>query len=147
MDILYRSMTARYAGCDDKRDEQGSAMVEFALVFMLLFTVVTLIAQAGIFFSGWLAVTNGAREGARYGAPCLNRTVEPCSEADIEAVVSQRIAGFLDQTPAPVISVVVDPSGEFVTVSVTATVSSVGPLPLDLPVYGVSRMRLEMSPQ
>ena len=121
-------------------------MVEFVLVFLLLFTMVTLLVQGGFFFAGWLGVTNGAREGARFGAPCLNRAVEPCTEADAEAVVRQRIGGFLDQTPAPAVSVEIDPSGEFVTVAVTATVSSVGPLPLDLPVYGVSRMRLEVSP-
>ncbi len=122
-------------------------MVEFALVFLLLFTVITLVIQGGFFFSGWLAATNGAREGARFGAPCLNRTVSTCSVADVESVARQRIAGFLDQTPAPQVDVEVDPAGEFVTVTVTATVSRVGPLPLDLPVYGVSRMRLETSPK
>jgi Flp pilus assembly protein TadG len=122
-------------------------MVEFTLVFLLLFTLITLIAQGGLFFAGWLAVTNAAREGARFGAPCLNRTVEPCAVPTIEAVALEHVAGFIDPTPGPVVAVQVDPGGGYVTVTVTGTVSSVGPLPLDLPVYGVSTMRLEMSPQ
>ncbi len=126
-------------------------MVEFALVFLLLFTLITLVVQAGIFFSGWLAVTNGAREGARFGAPCLNRVVPgrpdlTCDEADVEARVRDRMAGFLDPTVPPDVTVAVDPAGDFVTVTVTATVSSVGPIPLSLPIYGVSKMRLEVRP-
>jgi Flp pilus assembly protein TadG len=125
--------------------ERGAAMVEFALVFLLLFTVITLIVQGGFFFSAWLAVTNGAREGARFAAPCLNRSVQPCTAADVVALVNDRTRGFLDQTAG--YSVNVDTSSpHFITVTVRATTASVGPLPLDLPVYGISRMRLEMSP-
>lgn len=121
-------------------------MVEFALVFLLLFTLVTLVVQGGFFFSGWLAATNGAREGARFGAPCLNRTVQPCTQADIVALVNARTAGFLDQAAGYNVQVALDPDGDFVTVTVTGTVASVGPIPLNLPFYGVSTMRLEVRP-
>lgn len=137
--------------------EHGAAMVEFALVFMLLFTVVTLVAQGGFFFSTWLAATNGAREGARFAAPCLNRTVEPCTAAEVEAVVNDRTSGFLDQTapssPAPCnvatqgYRVCVDTSDTHaVSVRVWATSPSVAPVVGALTVYGESTMRLENQP-
>lgn len=125
--------------------ERGAAMVEFAIVFILLFTVVTLFVEGGLFFSSWLAATNGAREGARYAAPCLNRNIESCDEDAIKAVVDDRTKGFLDQTSG--YSVTVDTSSvHSVTVTVRATVVSVAPILGSLPVYGRSTMRLETSP-
>lgn len=119
-------------------------MVEFAMVFILLFTVVSLVIQGGFFFSGWLAVTNGAREGARFGAPCLEREVQACTVEQVEARAEERSSGFLDPVPGPVATVELDTVNRWVTVRVTGTVPPVGALPLNLPVYGESRMRLEM---
>jgi len=120
-------------------------MVEFALVFMLLFTIITLIAEGGFLFSTWLAATNGAREGARFGAPCLNRSVDSCDATDITNVVNARTAGFLDQSSG--YSVAVDTSSAYsVTVVVKATASTVAPILGDIPVYGQATMRLENSP-
>ncbi len=125
-----------------RRQEQGTVMVEFALVFLLLFTVITLVAEGGILFAAWLGATNGAREGARFGAPCLNRAVDSCTEAQVQAVVVDRTNGFpgVFTVLAPVVS------GGTVTVTVTANVSSVSPILGDLTVYGVSTMRLENQP-
>ena len=120
-------------------------MVEFALIFMLLFTVITLIAEGGFLFGAWLAATNGAREGARYGAPCLNRTVNPCYATPADGTpnvynsVYQYVSGFPGDFAPPIVMV----SGGTVTVTVTATVSSVAPILGNITVYGQSTMRLE----
>ena len=122
-------------------------MVEFALIFILLFTVITLIAEGGFLFGAWLAATNGAREGARFGAPCLNRTVAPCyaNPADgtpnVYNSVYQYVSGFPGNFTVTVPPV---PAGATtVTVTVTATVSSVAPILGDITVSGQSTMRLE----
>ena len=141
--------------------QRGTAMVEFALVFMLLFIVITLIAEGGFLFSTWLAATNGAREGARFGAPCLNRNVSghpeltcygypwdgPPGNANVYDEVYRYTSGFLDQTPGQ-FGVTVDTSSPYsVTVVVKATVSSIAPILGNIPVYGQATMRLETSPQ
>lgn len=132
--------------------ESGASAVEFAVIAVVLFTIVGLIAQGGFLFAGWLAVTNGAREGARYAAACINREVLGCTDDDVKAVVRDRTRGFLDQDPAHFGVVVTHtvsaqgPSGWVfgdVHVSVTATVPSVGPLLGDLPLSGRSVMRSE----
>lgn len=122
-------------------------MVEFALVFILLFTVITLIAEGGILFGAWLGVTNGAREGARFGAPCLNRAVDPCyanptdGTPNVYDSVYQYIRGFPGEFTVTVPPV---PAGATsVTVTVSATVSSVAPILGNITVYGQSTMRLE----
>lgn len=114
-------------------------MVEFALVFLLLFTVITLIAEGGVLFGAWLAATNGAREGARFAAPCLGRAVDPCVLTEVKLLVEDRTRGF------PGEFTVLDPvvSSGSVTVTVSAKVSSVAPILGDLTVYGRSTMRLE----
>ena len=114
-------------------------MVEFALIFILLFTVITLIAEGGFLFGAWLAATNGAREGARFGAPCLNRTVDGCSLSQVQGVAVARTNGFPGDFAPPTVVV----SGGTVTVTVTATVSSVAPILGDITVSGQSKMRLE----
>ncbi len=51
-----------------RRREDGAAAVEFAIVAPLLFMLVFGIIQFGIFFAQDLAISNGARQGARAGA-------------------------------------------------------------------------------
>lgn len=122
-------------------------MVEFALIFILLFTVITLIVEGGFLFGAWLAATNGAREGARFGAPCLNRSVDGCTLADVQTIAVNRTSGFPGDftVPAPVLTVTGSSPTTLTTVTVTveATVSSVAPILGDITVYGVSTMRLE----
>ncbi len=117
-------------------------MVEFALVFVFLFTIVTLVAEGGLLFATWLAATNGAREGARFAAPCLNRSIQSCTLPDIDPVVRAYTSGFLDQSPGR-FSIASEASGGTVTVTVMASLSSVTPILGDLTVYGKSTMRLE----
>jgi Flp pilus assembly protein TadG len=49
-------------------DEQGAALVEFAIVSLLLFTMLFGIVEAGWAFNQQLEMRHGAREGARLTA-------------------------------------------------------------------------------
>lgn len=51
-----------------KGKEDGAAMVEFAIVFVLLLTIALGAFEYGMLFRDWLSVTVSAREGARVGA-------------------------------------------------------------------------------
>ncbi len=50
------------------RGDDGAALVEFALVFPILFALVLGMVSAGLAWNQKLQLTHGAREGARYGA-------------------------------------------------------------------------------
>lgn len=50
------------------RRQSGQAMVEFALVSLLLFVVILGIMDFGYFYSGKISATNAARTAARYGS-------------------------------------------------------------------------------
>lgn len=65
----------------------GQAMVEFALVSLLLIAVLILIFEGGLLTANWFALGNAAREGARAGSiatatddlilDAVNRTATP----------------------------------------------------------------------
>jgi Flp pilus assembly protein TadG len=82
-------------------DERGAAAVEFALVSLILITLIALTVQSAALFWGYQAASAAAREAARFGA------VEPCDNAAIEARGDQRVdeaapvpgsTGFTDVT-------------------------------------------------
>jgi len=50
------------------RSEEGAAAVEFALVAMILVTLLVGIMQFGYLFFQWNEITHAAREGARWAA-------------------------------------------------------------------------------
>lgn len=50
-----------------KRNEKGQSLVEFALVLPLLLFLIMGIIQFGLVLSGYVTVSNAAREGARVG--------------------------------------------------------------------------------
>lgn len=50
-----------------KDGEKGQALVEFALLVPILVLLVFSIVDFGMGFYSWIAITNGAREGARLG--------------------------------------------------------------------------------
>ena len=59
---------ARRRAGDASRDDRGATAVEFALLFPLFLAICFGTISGGILFSDKLAITQGAREGARYGA-------------------------------------------------------------------------------
>lgn len=52
----------------DRRDERGTALVEFALILPLLMALLMGTISGGIAYNRKLSMTNAVREGARYGA-------------------------------------------------------------------------------
>ncbi len=63
--IATSTFAARTEGRRSARRENGAAVVEFALVSSLLFTVVIGILQYGLYFNDALGTRNGVREAAR----------------------------------------------------------------------------------
>jgi Flp pilus assembly protein TadG len=82
--------------------------VEFALVAIVLFVLVFLIMDFGVFFAGRVTATNAARSAARYGA------THPTSWSNANPPASNSIQGRLVSSTVPA-SVVNDDS--HVTVS------------------------------
>lgn len=68
------------------RDDRGSNLIEFALVFPLLLLITAGIIDVGLLIKDYQVVTNAAREGARYAALL--------PELDEEAVQG-RVAAYL----------------------------------------------------
>jgi Flp pilus assembly protein TadG len=69
-----------------RRDhERGAAAVEFALVSLVLLTLVGVVFQFAIYLWAFQAASNGAREGARAWA------VNPCSTAVNQAKVTTAV--------------------------------------------------------
>ena len=59
------------------KGETGASMVEFALVLAVFMALLFGIIQGGLIFGSWIIVTNAAREGARFGSPCISRAELP----------------------------------------------------------------------
>lgn len=73
-----------------RRNERGANLAEFAIIAPLLLLLFAGIADLGRAFYSYIAITNAAGEGARYGARRPNDT------SGIEA----RVLAELDQSPA-----------------------------------------------
>ena len=108
-------------------DQRGAAAVEFALVSLILITLIALTVQFAALFWGYQAASSAAREAARLGA------VEPCDNAAIISRGDQRVdelapvsgsTGFtsvLSATPTQV--------GDQLTVSVSFTTFNIVSIP------------------
>ena len=48
-----------------RKNEHGAAMIEFAIIALLLFTLIFGIIEFGWVFFGWITLTGAVREGAR----------------------------------------------------------------------------------
>lgn len=100
----------------NKRRQLGATLVETAVVILLFFTLVFAVIEFGRAYNIYHAITNAAREGARYAvAPC-SATADGCGKAkpgemmdkaDVEALVKQWLA-----------SANIDPTGNSVVVNV-----------------------------
>lgn len=105
-------------------DARGSTVVEFALIGLLFFSLISFIVQGAFVFNAWLVMTNATQEGARYGALCYGRQVQSCDTSDIVDVV--------DQTASPTnesqLGVSVSVNNGYITVQTTDQVPIVAPL-------------------
>lgn len=65
--------------------ERGAAAVEFALIAIIMITLIALTVQAAVLFWGYQAASAAAREAARFGAAA------PCNNTLIAARGDQRV--------------------------------------------------------
>jgi Flp pilus assembly protein TadG len=143
------------------RDQNGGALIEFAIVLPILMLLVAGIADFGILFYDKQVLTNACREGARAGIVYqldADGNKEIITEADIQDVVEnyckdKRLWTFggssLPATTAPGVNSLAYPSDLTVTASFTYTflLSSIlnmfggdfGPT-LDISAFTVMRM-------
>src|SRR5688500_9925226 len=89
------------------RQDRGTALIEFAIVAPLLFMLLMGTITGGIALNDRLAVTNGVREGSRYGAtlpvasvPCSSGALLDCWLAEVASVTAQASEGELGPTVA-----------------------------------------------
>jgi Flp pilus assembly protein TadG len=82
------------------RAEQGQNLVELALVLPLLILILAGTLDLGRVFYGYIAVTNAAREGARYAASYPDQTPTAVARALAEASGSG-LSGVTAIVPAP----------------------------------------------
>lgn len=61
------------------RKDDGAALVEFAVVSLLLFTILFGIIEFGLAFRDWLSVTSATREGARVASAAGNDPDADCA--------------------------------------------------------------------
>ncbi|HBX24061.1 MAG TPA: pilus assembly protein [Desulfotomaculum sp.] len=120
--------------------EDGAALVEFALVVMLLLMIVFSIIEFGRIFHAQLVVTHAAREGARVGVVTnsANRDSQAVSTA-VSRGASISLAGSNVSTST---------SGDQFTVTVNYAVDILTPIMSGiitdpLPITGSAVMRIE----
>ncbi|MCM0619231.1 TadE/TadG family type IV pilus assembly protein [Nocardioides bruguierae] len=109
-----------------RHEERGAAAVEFALVAIILVTLVFGIIQFSLYFWAWQSAGNAARSAARAGA------VDPCDTAAVQTAATNALAGTpTDGAPAGV--TVTPPSpvevGSDLTVTITFDALDLGFFP------------------
>lgn len=123
------AVTGKGAARRGARDQRGAAAVEFALVSVILLTLLIGIIQFSIWFWGYQAGSHAAREAARYAA------VEPCEDGPIESRGAERVD---ELAPASgddaTVDVTRDPSADYkvgdeITVSVSFPIMNIGVIP------------------
>lgn len=117
---------ARHTRRDPRTGETGAVAVEFALIAMLLFTLLFGILQFGLWFWCWQTGAHAAREAARFAA------VEPCDDAGIAGKASAALEGAPVTGGEPEISVETPADvrvGDEITVSVHFTTVDLGFFP------------------
>jgi len=121
--------------------ESGQELVEYALVFPLLFLLLFGLLEVGLIAFSYNTITNGAREGARYGI------IYPDDAAGIEAAVRSEFYTRMISETATITS---SREGDWIRVEVTYPVTlitsavigafGVGPT---LQLHAVSKMPIE----
>lgn len=126
----------------DRRREEGSSVVEFALLLPILFVVLLAAVQVGVIARDELLLTQAARAGARAAAVTL----------DEAAVVDATVGAAPGLAPAAIaVEIVRAPeAGGPVTVSVSYEATVAGPLagwllPASVTLDAAATMRQEAS--
>ena len=109
------------------KSTKGATAVEFAIISMLLFTILFGIFEGGRVFYGWLVITNEAREGARWGAVRVGDPSYSDLATDVENQVRFRASSQI-KTDDSVFGVTSTPSDTAVTVRITHTVEIITPM-------------------
>lgn len=104
-----------------KNQERGAAAVEFALVSLILLTIVGVTFQFAIYLWAFQAASNGAREGARAWAvdPCGTGQLAKVQEAVAPAARPGTVTATSDLGASPT-------PGDTVTVTVTMKPREIG---------------------
>ena len=133
------------------KSTKGTAAVEFAIISMLLLTILFGIFEGGRVFYGWLVITNEAREGARWGAVRFGDWTpaipdEAALETAVRVEVTRRATSQI-KTDASVFGVNATANDTAVTVTITHTVEIITPMISafwrDFPLAAESTMRSE----
>jgi len=77
-----------------KHQQRGTAMVEFALAFLIFFTVVYAIMEFGRIVSSYNILAGAAREGARYAVVHGSASGSAASASDIQDIVRKWSIGL-----------------------------------------------------
>lgn len=96
--------------------ERGTAMVEFALVSMVLLLILVGIIQFGLVFNTQLMLENAARDGARFVAMPVNR-----SDGEIKSFIISTVPSIPLTASNISISPLIRQAGQPVTVTITYT--------------------------
>mgnify|MGYP001571851709 CR=1 FL=1 len=129
----------------NRRGEAAQTMVEFALILPVLLMLVFGIFEFGRAFFAYNAITNATREAARYG------TVDPTNTIAIQQTAVDSSVG-IGITTANVTVQCLNASVETadscvynnrLRVTVSYTFTAVVPIVPDIPMTGVSTMRIE----
>lgn len=118
--------------------ERGAALVEFALVFPLLFLVIVTTFTALWMLAARSTLTGVARDGARYASirvdpfECERACVGELSRPHAQFPTASEVADFVNERTGPfgAVSVTVDPAGEERAPNSVITVRVSRPLPI-----------------
>jgi Flp pilus assembly pilin Flp len=98
------------------KSEEGAGMVEFALVVVLLFTLIFAVIDFGRLLFLYNSVGSAAREGARFASvqfggygPCVNTYVEPdntiiTTDSAVKRYTRAKILEFAAKTANPTVT-------------------------------------------
>ena len=102
-----------------RHQDDGAAAVEFALVAMLLFTLLFAVIQFGYTFFEYVSVAHAAREGVRWAA----------LGADEDTVVARALAASPGLDPSSATITIDNPASDSVRVQITYVRTVLVPIP------------------
>ena len=81
------------------RPRRGQALVEFALIFPLVFLLIVNTVNFGSFLFAWITIANSARAGSQYWVEGSAAVATPAaaSAAQVTALITQDISSLLDR--------------------------------------------------